>query len=326
LKNRTYHFDLSDNQPVRVNGTRSPFQAARITRRVRKTRRFRSCLLTIFLVVLPIIIVLGAYFLTPLPTNLLILGIDRTPEGTALGRSDTNILVTINPLKPHVAALSIPRDLWVTIPGVGENRINTAHFFAEADAEGSGPAAAMQTVRVNFNVPVSYYIRFQFDGFKQIVTAMGGVTIELEEPMAGYPAGTHHLDPDQALAFVRDRKGADDFFRMQHAQVFYKAMLKQMLKPANWIKLPNIIATLFKSIDTNLPPWQWPRLALAVVRAGPSGIDARTIDREMVTPYITDSGANVLLPRWDVIMPVVDEMFHSPLDNYLSQLANLPTQ
>src|SRR5512143_2909425 len=104
-----------------------------------------------FLVLL-ILIGLGAYFLAPLRTNVLIMGIDRPPEGTAISRTDTLILMTVAPLKPYVGMLSIPRDLWVKIPGVGENRINTAHFFAEAQQKGAGPAAAMQTIRQNFGV------------------------------------------------------------------------------------------------------------------------------------------------------------------------------
>ena len=63
---------------------------------------------------------------------------------------DTIILTTFNPWKPNVGMLSIPRDLWVNIPGVGENRINTAHFFAEANDPGSGPSATMDTIEAEF--------------------------------------------------------------------------------------------------------------------------------------------------------------------------------
>ena len=62
-------------------------------------------------------------------------------------------------------------------------------------------------------------------------------------------------------------------------------------------------------MDTNIPAWQWPRLAAALVRAGPQGIDAQGITREMTQGYITDSGADVLLPLWDAINPLVDKMF-----------------
>jgi len=65
----------------------------------------------------------------------------------------------------------------------------------------------------------------------------------------------------------------------------------------------------FQSVDTNIPAYLWPRLGLAVLRAGPDGIDNRTITREMVNPWTTDLGANVLLPNWDAINPVLMEMF-----------------
>jgi LCP family protein required for cell wall assembly len=249
------------------------------------------------------------YFLAPLRTNLLVLGIDRVPEGTALGRSDTMVLVSVNPLTGRVSMLSIPRDLWVTIPGVGENRINTAHFFAEANQPGSGPRAAVQVVEENFRVQVPFYVRLRFDAVQSIVDALGGVTIQLKEDTGVLSAGTHHLDGAQALAFVRDRKGADDFFRMEHGQLMMRAVVFQSLSPASWPRLPTAAMAALNSIDTNLPFWQWPRLGLALLRASITGIDSRTIQREMVTPYVTDGGAQVLLPDWAQITPLVSEMF-----------------
>jgi LCP family protein required for cell wall assembly len=251
----------------------------------------------------------AAYFLAPFRTTFLVLGIDRVPDGTALGRSDTMILVSVNPLWPEVTLLSIPRDLWVTIPGVGENRINTAHFFAEAEQEGSGPAAAAGTVEANFGVAVPYYARVRFDAFLRVVDAMGGVTVNLPSDMAGLPAGQHHLDGTQALAFVRDRQNADDFYRMEHTQFMVRAIGLQLLKPASWSRLPAVISAGLSSIDTNLPVWLWPRLGLALVRAGISGFDSHTISRDMVTPHTTEGGAAVLLPDWERINPMMDDLF-----------------
>lgn len=269
-----------------------------------------SLFLTVFLAagLISFILLLG-YFLAPLRTNLLILGIDRTPDGSAVGRSDTIILTSIVPLRPDVAMLSIPRDLWVNIPGVGENRINTAHFFAEAEQVGSGPAAAARTVEANFEVDVPYYVRIRFDSFMKIVDAMGGVKVTLPYDMIGLPAGEQHLNSEQALAFVRDRQGADDFFRMEHGQILLRAILRQLIEPDTLQNLPQIAQAVNDSVDTNLPFWHFPRLGLAVLRAGPDGIDSRTIQREMTVPYTTDAGAQVLLPEWEQINPVVDEMF-----------------
>jgi LCP family protein required for cell wall assembly len=267
-----------------------------------------GCLSCLILLLIPLG-VLAVYFLLPLRTNLLLLGIDRTSEGTAMGRSDTIILVSVIPLKPTVNLLSIPRDLWVEIPGQGENRINTAHFFAEIEEEGSGPAAAAETVRQNFGVPVNYYVRLRFDGFLNIIQAMGGVDVDLPTSMAGLAPGAYHLDPDQALAFARERRGADDFFRMENTQFLILSAARQMLKPASWPKIPAVAAAVFDSVDTNIPFWQWPRLGLALLRAGPGGVNHRTVDREMVNPFTTNEGAQVLGPNWDAISPVVREMF-----------------
>ncbi|MBI9050922.1 MAG: LCP family protein [Anaerolineaceae bacterium] len=279
------------------------------TRR-KRTRRRRRLGCGPFVLLLPILLILIVYLLLPLRTNILILGMDSRPDEGNVSRTDTNIVLSVNPLKPVVNMLSIPRDLWVSIPNVGENRINTAHFFAEANQAGSGPSAAMQTIRQNFGLTIDYYMRLRFDGFKDIVDAMGGITLDLAEPMSGYDAGTHHLDGEQALAFVRDRKGSDDFFRMQHGQMMIVATVKRMMNPLSWLRLPWIISAAADSVDTNIPVWEMPRIGLAILRGVIGGtIDTRTISREMVYPTTTADGAAILLPNWQAINPMLMELF-----------------
>lgn len=279
-----------------------------------KTRQNRPCCCGCSLVsLLTIAAFLGffsaIYFFAPGRTNLLVLGIDQTAPGSDAGRSDTNILVSLVPTGPYVRMLSIPRDLWVTIPGIGENRINTAHFFAENSSPGSGPAAAMQTVQENFGVDVSYYVRIKFEGFREVFNALGGVEITLDESMAGYEAGTHFLTGRKALAFARNRTGSDDFQRMKQGQIILKAAFRKLMSPLSWARFPAVSAALFKSVDSNLPVWLWPRLGLTFFRVEPDGIDTYTISREMVTPTTTDQGAAILLPNWDQINPLLFDLF-----------------
>ncbi|GIV63497.1 MAG: hypothetical protein KatS3mg045_0836 [Bellilinea sp.] len=299
---------LKSSATVRPVDPNEHYQPIPISRRPKRRRLSLGCGLAA-LPLLGVLVVLALYFFAPLRTNLLILGIDRAPDGSAMGRSDTNILLSINPLRPDVKMLSIPRDLWVNIPGIGENRINTAHFFAEIEEPGTGPRATLETIRVNFGLDVPYYVRLQFDSVQPIVEAMGGITIELDQPTAGYPPGRHTLNGEQALAFARNRSGTDDFYRMAQGQLLFKAAFRQMLNPSSWSRLPAVTAAALESVDTNLPVWLWPRLGLALMRAGPDGIDNRTLDREMVTPFTTSGGANVLLPNWERINPLLQEMF-----------------
>lgn len=267
-----------------------------------------SCL--IILILCGCLALTSAVFLVVPPrTNVLLLGIDRAPDETFLGRTDTIILTTFQPLKPYIGMLSIPRDLWVNIPGVGENRINTAHYFAEAEIPGSGPAATMETIRQNFGVGVNYFVRIRFSGIKNIVETLGGLDVEFPEPMSGYPAGSQHLNGDQVLAFVRDRSGSDDFFRMEHGQLFLKSFIKQVTRPGSWLRLPAVYVAVMRSVDTNLPVWYWPRLGVTLLRVGPEGIDNRVISREMTNPFTTNEGAQVLGPNWPAIEPLLIEMF-----------------
>ena len=131
-----------------------------------------------------LLIGLIVYFLAPIRTNVLLLGTDDSPERGAVGRTDTIILTTVVPTMPYLGMLSIPRDLWVNVPGVGEQRINTAYFFAEANQPGAGPEAAMQTVRQNFGMHVHYYAVIHMLGLVNAVNTVGGIDVELSSPMA----------------------------------------------------------------------------------------------------------------------------------------------
>jgi LCP family protein required for cell wall assembly len=239
----------------------------------------------------------------------LLLGIDRSPKGTNLGRSDTMILTTVVPLQPYVGMLSIPRDLWVSIPGNGENRINTAHFFAEAEKTGLGPGAAMRTVYENFGVEVDAYVSFNFEGLISVVDALGGVPVELERATGGLSPGVHVLDGESALAFVRNREGSDDFFRMAQGHIFINALIRKVSDLHVWPRLPGAFLSLIQHVDTDVAPWIWPRLLVAILRSGPDGIDARIISREMVQGFTTTEGAQVLAPDWSLINPLLFEMF-----------------
>ena len=252
---------------------------------------------------------LAIYFFLPFQSNLLLLGIDYTEPGSVVGRSDTIILATVVPMKRYIGLLSVPRDLWVVIPGIGQNRINTAHFYAEIQQPGNGPNLAIQTIRLNFGLDMNYFLRIRFEGFREVINAIGGIDIELTEPMAGYEPGKYHLTGNKALAFVRNRMSSDDFHRMQQGQFFLKTVLKNILKPKNLPRIPKVIQAFFNSVDTNVPMWMWPRFAVTLLLVGPNGIDNQIISSEMVTPFTTSEGASVLAPNWDLINPLTRQMF-----------------
>jgi LCP family protein required for cell wall assembly len=248
-------------------------------------------------------VVLG-YLVFPERFTILILGIDRTPEGNVVGRSDTNILLDVQTLSAEVRTYSIPRDLWVNIPYYGENRINTAHFLGEANQAGEGPALTMSTIRKNFGIQSDYYVRIQLEEFPKVVDALGGIKIDLPYKMGGLKKGVHKLNGDEALAFVRDRSGTDDFQRMQQGQVFARALIKNLANPLKWPRLPFFLAALNDVVDTDIPTWEWPRMGFAMLRAVVFGnYHSSTLPRKMTSSWVTPEGAMVLLPDWPQIIP-----------------------
>lgn len=247
--------------------------------------------------------------LFPFPSQFILLGIDRSPAGTMAGRSDTMMVFSTNPLLLKVKVLSIPRDLWVPIPGMGENRINTAHFFAEAQTPGSGPAAAIETVNQNFSLNLKYHVRFNLENIPSLIDALGGISLNLPQIMSGYPSGTHRMNGEAALAFLRNRSDGDDFFRINQGQLFISGFVRELLNPGSWPRLPAFLAALPAAMDTNLPLWLWPRVGFSLGIGSLTGIETLTIDRSMVTPFTTAEGAQVLLPNWPTIDEYIKENF-----------------
>jgi len=255
--------------------------------------------------------------------NVLVLGLDRREGEEGPCRADTILLATFAPREGRIGLLSIPRDLWVEIPGHGQGRINTAHFLGECDRPGGGPELAKRAVAHNFGVPVHRYIRLDFEGFKALVDALGGIAVDVEEAIAddryptedyGYtsiyiPAGRQHMDGEMALRYVRTRHGSSDFDRIRRQQKVVVAMAERLLNPAIVLRLPAVVEAAKRAFDTDMPAHEILILAPLVLRVGPEGIERRAIDESMARPHITDEGANVLLPDWEAINRVVRELF-----------------
>ena len=300
---------LPDTIPIEVRKDQVVGSVEKTIKTKPQKKQRKSCCSGCGCIVLIMFLLLVLYFLLPFANRFLLLGIDRAPSGSMLGRSDTIMVFSVDPLLPTVKVLAIPRDLWVPIPQYGENRINTAHFFAEAQQAGAGPDSALRTVNQNFGFNVRYYLRFNLENFPAAIDALGGVTITLSQPMSGYPAGSYHLNGTQALAFVRSRSDGDDFFRIRQGQVFLVSFIRQIFNPVSWPGLPQFLVTLPSAMDTNIPIWLWPRMGLAMLRTSFSGIEFLVIDRSMVTPFLTSEGARVLLPNWQEIDAYVAENF-----------------
>jgi LCP family protein required for cell wall assembly len=164
--------------------------------------------------------------------NILLLGVDKRPDET-YSRTDTMMLVTVDPIAKTAGMLSIPRDLWVSIPGYEEDRINKAYFLAQRDKyPGGGPALAMKTVQYNLGVPVHYYAQVDFTGFEKIIDTLDVIDIYVPEtiddptfPDANYgydpfyiEEGQHHLNGHEAMRYARTRHTSSDFSRAARQQ------------------------------------------------------------------------------------------------------------
>lgn len=262
--------------------------------------------------------------------NLLLLGADKRPDET-IYRTDTLIVVTLDPATKTAGMLSIPRDLWVPIPGYGESRINQAFVLGEVKKyPGGGPALAMRTVQEFLGVPIHGYILVDFDGFRKLIDQIGGIDVQVDKPIDdtqyptddyGYqevhiPAGLVHMDGDLALKYARVRHGSSDIDRGRRQQQVLMAARDKALRLNLLPKLPSLMATVMSAVQTDLQPGEILALAKLANQVDTGNIHTAVIDYTMVVETKTPSGGDVLLPNREKIRALVDEMFSSGNNNH----------
>lgn len=268
------------------------------------------------------------------PVTVLILAIDeRAQDQDEVWRSDTMILATLDPVTKRAGVLSIPRDLWVSIPGYTEQRINTAHALGDAYGHpGGGPALAVETVKYNLGIErIDYYIRLNFQAFIDFVDLIGGIDICVPEtiedelyPDHGYgydplyiEAGCHHFYGDMALKYARVRHtSGGDFDRMDRQQQVVKAIMKQVVRarmvPQLAARAPEIWDVVQKSVklDPNLQLDEIIALAnLATQVDLDNDVRFRVIDENCTLFAETPDREQVLIPLRDKVRDVRDEVF-----------------
>lgn len=175
------------------------------------------------------------------PMIFLAAGIDLNEQ------ADVIRLVRFDFATKRILVLSIPRDLWVAIPGmqaydITQHKINAAYGFGEYfNGKGQGIVSLSNTIYQNFHIPFDRYVVFHFSNFEEAVDAVGGVDIVLEEPIGAYgEAGTTHLNGEEALWFARYRLSDSDVFRIRRQTEIIKSLFKKMTMPENILKLPGL--------------------------------------------------------------------------------------
>jgi polyisoprenyl-teichoic acid--peptidoglycan teichoic acid transferase len=255
--------------------------------------------------------------------TLLLLGTDQRDGETAPPRTDTIIVATIDPETRTAGMLSLPRDLWVTIPGVGSERINSAFELGENARRGGGPELARRTVEELLGVPVHHYALIGFAGFQKLVNEVGGVVVDVERPIKDneYPdqdyslrriffqPGLQRLDGESALWYVRTRHADSDFGRARRQQQFIMGLRRQALQLNLLPKAPAILSALSDTIKTDLRPTEILGLARIAKELDSGAVVSRVVDETMTTHWVTPAGAQVELPDKAAIKRLSQDVF-----------------
>jgi LCP family protein required for cell wall assembly len=261
--------------------------------------------------------------------TLLILGLDfRDWEAGMTPHSDTMILLSLDPITSTASMLSLPRDLWVNIPGFDYGRINEAYFNGEAyKLPGGGAELARQTVEQFIGVPVQYYAVIEFNAFIRFIDEIGGVQVTPDqyvtiEKFGGFqeetlePGKSVTLDGALALAYARERHTeGGDVDRARRQQQVIISIKRRILKfeyiPDLVAKAPALYQEISSGIGTNLNLQDAIRLGLLALQVDIDNIKRGIIDYNMVIPTKSPDGEQILKPIPDKIRALRDDLFAS---------------
>lgn len=261
--------------------------------------------------------------------NILLMGIDRRPWESGIGyRSDTMMLASLDPVTRQVGILSIPRDLYVPVPGYSQpQRINTALSLGELQREGYGPTLAMQTVQYNLGMGVHAYVVADFTALIKVVDAIGGIDVDVPVPIADYQfpnmdfgfdplvlnAGLQHMDGYLAQKYARTRHGDSDFDRARRQQQVIFAIRDKVMSlsslPQLIMQAPTLYGSVSNNVYTEMSLDQLIQLGLWLSEIDPANIHTGVIDQRYVSDMMTESGAAVLQLNTTALPNLLTEVF-----------------
>ncbi len=252
--------------------------------------------------------------------NILVLGSDYRPESGY--RTDVFMLLSIYPKEGTASILSFPRDLYVYLPGIGNQRINVAQPFG-------GFPLSKATLEENFGVTADNYIMTNFQGFKGIINSLGGITVnagaylydhcelpqgDAEKNCTIY-AGPNYMNGDTALWYVRSRYSTSDFDRTRRAQEVIFAIFEKLMSLDAITRVPELYNLYLSSVETDLTLADIVPLmpVTSQILSDPSRLRRYAIGLDQVSPYVLpDSGANVLIPNYELIDELIFDSAFTP--------------
>ncbi len=260
--------------------------------------------------------------------TVLVMGLDyRDWEGEGPSRTDTMLLFTMDPSTHTAGVLSIPRDLWVSIPGFDYGKINTAYFLGEAyDVAGGGPGLAIDTVENLLDIQINYYAQVDFSAFERFIDEIDGVEVEVPYDMSVDPLGPHNtvsldqglqtLDGPTALAYARNRDTiGGDFDRAARQQQIILGIRDRILSldmlPTLITRAPQLYQAIASGVTANLTLGEIVNLALEAAQVPEENITQRVIGPEQVSFTYSPEGMDILLPDLDALLLLRDDIFYS---------------
>ncbi|MCC6500501.1 MAG: LCP family protein [Anaerolineales bacterium] len=259
--------------------------------------------------------------------NFLLIGSDRRSQAGST-RTDTMVVAILRPSEGQVSLISIPRDLWVSIPGYENNRINTAYQLGKSTGyPGSGAGLLKDTIQYNLGIRIDHTALVDFNGFSKIVNTLGGVDVPVVCPYTDWrlidPSynpeieanwflhtvnpGVIHMDGDLALWYARSRQKSSDFDRGRRQQEVLRALFVQALQTGTLTRIPELYNDLKDSVETDLGLGDLLQLSVYAPKMSNADIRSFYIRPPIVNSWITSGGAYVLSPDQVLLQQMLAE-------------------
>jgi polyisoprenyl-teichoic acid--peptidoglycan teichoic acid transferase len=253
-------------------------------------------------------------------TNILLIGVDGR-ENDQDARTDSMILATIDANNKRIKLTSFMRDMYVPIPGHGQNRINTAYFLGGAEL-------LLKTINQDFNLNVQYYMSIDFRAFQDVVDTLGGIEVEIKEseldqinyyikeanwnnPKYIDGAGYQHLNGQQALSYSRIRKVGNGDYERTERQRKVISLLVDKARETSLVKIPQLFSAVVPYVKTNMPTTKLMNLGFTAYKFGNTPVESIRIPADGMFEDMRIQGASVLVPNLEKNIILLEKFMYS---------------
>ncbi len=254
----------------------------------------------------------GLFYATNPPEmiNILVIGVDaRTGQSPALARTDSLMIISIDPQREQISVMSIPRDMYITTTEFGPLPINTVTRNGELENPGEGVDTLIKTLENELDIKIQHWVRFEFEGFVAVVDAVGGIEIDVPKrivdqqfpkPDGGvelvvFEPGLQEMDGETALKYARTRHADSDYQRTERQQQVVEAILNKLISLRTIYRGPGVANAILANSESNMNITHFIQYSPSVILNGRNAANLNFLTLNPDNYLIADGSGHVVI-------------------------------